>query len=99
MRIPTLLALVSASACAPAPMTPERAERLCAERVGLADGIEGTIEMGFGSGGSRTGASITLTKRILAPQTEDEFMAECVGDLLEGRSASTGVNISATHAI
>ncbi len=51
--------------------------------------------MGIGSGGSHTGASITLTNRIFSPQTEEEFMAECVEHLLEGSPTTTEVNVTA----
>ncbi len=95
MRIPVLHAFVLASACAPIPMTPDRAERQCAERAGLADGVAGSIQVGVGSGGSHSGASITLTRQIFSPQTEDEFMVECIGRLLEGESGPTEVGVSA----
>ncbi len=95
MRTPVLLTLVLASSCAPVPMTPDRAERQCAEKAGLADGVAGAIQVGVGSGGSHSGASITLTRKIFSPQTEDEFMVECVGRLLEGESSPTEVGVSA----
>ena len=95
MRMPVPFALALASACAPESMTPERAERLCAERIGLADGVSGVVEFGAGSDGAHSGASITLTRRIFTPQTEEEFMSECVGNLLEGRSSTTEVSVSA----
>ncbi len=100
MRFSVVPALAPASACAaPAPMTPERAERLCAEQVGLADGFAGAVEVGIGDGGTRTGASITLSERIFNPQTDREFMADCVERRLEGKPAMTEVNVSARRAI
>lgn len=99
MRILAFLAFAAASACTPPPMTQERAERQCAEQTGLADGISGAVHVGVGSGGSRSGASITLTKRIFAPQTEEEFISECVDRLLEGKTGTTEVNVSAGRTI
>ena len=98
MRFLTILAAGLTVACTPAPMTPERAESLCAEQIGLSDGIEGAIHVGIGSSGSHAGASITLTRRIFAPQTEDEFMAECVERLLDEKPAPIQLEVSASSA-
>ncbi len=83
------------AACAPAPMTPERAERLCRDEAGLADGVQGRIAIGVGSGGPAGSAEITLTDRILRPQTEEDFLADCIARRLAGRPppATAGITI------
>ncbi|MDJ0630764.1 MAG: hypothetical protein QNJ44_21080 [Rhodobacter sp.] len=75
-------------------MTPERAERLCREEAGLADGVRGTVGIGVGSGGPAGKAKITVTNRIFDPQSEAEFMAECIARRLEGRPAPTTAGIT-----
>ena len=85
-------------ACAPVPMTPERAERICREDAGLADGFGGRAEVGVGTGGARAGGSITVTNAILNPQSEAEYMRDCVERLLAGerRPATIGITIGAS---
>ena len=80
--------------CAPVPMTEERATRLCLEEAGLADGVGGTLGVGVGSSGATAKAGITLTNRILDPQTREEFMADCVARRLAGRPAPATVGIT-----
>ncbi len=80
--------------CAPVPMTPERAERLCREEAGLADGVQGNVGVGVGTGGARAKGSIVLTDRVFNPQTEAEFMAECIESRLAGERRPSRFGIS-----
>ncbi len=87
-------ALVASVGCAPVPMTPERAEMLCREEAGLADGVRGTVGVGVGTGGAKAKGSITVTNRVLNPQSEEEFLADCIDRRLAGRPAPTTVGIT-----
>ncbi len=79
------LSLATLAACAPQPMTVERAERQCREELPLADGVSGNVGIGVGTGGVRTRTGITVTNAILNPQSDREFMAECIDRVMEGR--------------
>lgn len=75
-------------------MTPERAERLCRDEARLADGVTGSVGLGVGSGGATGSAGITLTNRVFSPQSEEDFVAECVARRLAGQPQPTTVGIS-----
>ena len=75
-------------------MTPERAEALCREEVGQADGVSGRVGVGIGTGGPKAKGSITVTNRVLNPQSEEEFFAECIDRRLAGRPAPTTFGIT-----
>ena len=83
------------AACAPDPMTLERADRLCREEAGLADGVQGYVGIGIGSDGPAGKGRITITNRVFDPQSEQEFMAECVARRMSGKPKPTtfGVNL------
>ena len=81
-------------ACTPTPMTPERAERECRRQVNEADGVFGQVGVGVGTGGTRAGGNITVTNRVLNPQTPEEFMADCTSRKLERRPEPTTFGIS-----
>lgn len=85
-------------ACAPVPMTPERAERICREDAGLADGFGGNVGIGVGTGGGSARGSITVTNAIVNPQSEAEFMQDCVTRVLNGerRPVTVGITIGAS---
>jgi len=91
LAISVLIGLV---ACTPVPMTPERAEQLCRDEVRQADGVSGTVGVGIGTGGPKAKGSITVTDRVLNPQTEEEFLAECIARRVEGKPAPTRVGIT-----
>lgn len=86
------------AACAPVPVSPERAEALCRQEVGQADGVSGNVGVGVGVGGGSSGAkakgSITVTDRVFNPQTEQEFLAECIARRVNGEPAPTTVGIT-----
>lgn len=82
------------AACAPQPMTAERAERLCREEAGLADGVQGMVGVGVGTGGASGKAGITITNRVFSPQTEREFMAECIARRMAGGPKPTTAGIT-----
>lgn len=92
-----LLAPVILSACASVPMTPERAERICRDDAGLADGFQGNAGVAIGTGGANARGGITVTNRILNPQSEEAFMRDCVARVLngEGRAATFGITFGA----
>lgn len=75
-------------------MTPERAEALCREDAGLADGVQGRVGVGVGTGGGKAKGSITVTNRVLNPQTEDEFIRSCVARKLNGEPEPTTIGIT-----
>jgi hypothetical protein len=89
---------VTLIACAPVPMTLERAERICREDAGLADGFAGNVGVGIGTGGAKARGSITVTNKILNPQSEPDFMRECVMRVLNGerRPATFGITVGAS---
>ena len=75
-------------------MTPERAARLCQQEVGLADGVQGNVGVGVGSGGARASGEITVTNRVFNPVSEEDFMRECVADRLANKARATTVGIT-----
>lgn len=82
------------SACAPVPVTRERAQALCLGEVRDADGVSGYAGVGIGSSGGRAKGGIRVTNRVFNPQTEEEFLADCVARRLEGRPAPTQFGIT-----
>ena len=92
------LALLSLAAllgaCAPKPVSPERAEALCRQDARGADGVSGNVGVGVGTGGARAKGSITIDSRVLNPQTEDEFLAQCIQRRIDGRPAPTRFGIT-----
>lgn len=95
MRLAALtLGCATLCACAPVPMTPERAERLCREEAGLADGVQGKIGVGVSNDGARAGGAIVLTDRVFNPQSQEEFLAECIDSRLAGERRPTRFGIS-----
>lgn len=93
-----LISLLVLAACAPVPMTRERAEADCKREVGLADGVQGNVKVGVGTGGASGGVGIVITDRIFNPQTPEEFLAECVQRKMEGRPGrtTTGIRVGAS---
>jgi hypothetical protein len=75
-------------------MTPDRAERICREDAGLADGFGGNVGVGVGTGGAKARGSITVTNKILNPQSEADFMRECVRRVMNGDRGPTTVGIT-----
>lgn len=84
-----------AVACAPVPLGPEEAARQCRAEAGLADGISGSIGAGVSNRGPVGTGSITVTNRVLNPQTEAEFISECMRRKVDGRPPPTTFGISA----
>ncbi|WP_179378247.1 hypothetical protein [Jannaschia marina] len=82
------------AACDPVPVSPERAERLCRAEVGQADGVSGSIGAGVSNDGPRARGGITITNRVFNPQTEEEFLAECIARRVEGRPEPTTFGVS-----
>ena len=67
---------------------------LCQDEAHEADGVSGRVIVGGGSGGAKAKGSITVTDRVLNPQTEDEYVTECVDRRVNGRPAKTTVGIT-----
>ena len=65
-------------------MTLERADALCREELPRADGVSGTVGVGVGTGGPRAGGSVTIDNRVFNPQSEEEFLAECIARRMNG---------------
>ena len=88
---------LTAVACAPVPVTRERAERLCLEDAGLADGVRGTVGVGVGTGGAKAKGSITINNRVLNPQSEADFVSDCIARRMGGAPAplTYGITIGA----
>lgn len=87
------LAPLLALACAPVPMTRERAEQLCRDEVELADGVQTRVGIGIGTGGPRAKAGIIVTDRVFDPQSDEEFMAECIARRMAGAPTPTRTGI------
>ena len=94
-RILIFLAPTLVLACAPVPMSPNRAEALCREEAGLADGVEGRVGVGIGSEGPGARVGVRVTNRVFDPQTEAEFLNDCIARRMAGDPQPTtfGVNI------
>ena len=90
-----LLLPLGLMACAPVPLTPEKAARQCRAEAGQADGISGSVGAGISNRGPVGTGSITITNRVFNPQTEAEFVAECIARRLEGRPEPTTFGITA----
>ena len=82
------------SACAPVPMTLERAERLCRDEAPLADGVSGRVGVGVGTGGAKARGGIVVTDRVFNPQTEEEFMRDCIARRLNGEPQPTTFGVT-----
>ena len=92
-----MLALIlglALTACAPVPVTRDKAEALCLDELHQADGVSGTVGVGIGTGGAKAKGSITVTDRVFNPQTEDAFLAECIDRRVSGKPAPTTVGIT-----
>ncbi|CTQ48996.1 hypothetical protein [Jannaschia donghaensis] len=93
--IRALILLPLLAACAPVPMTPERAARECRANVGQADGTSGSVGAGISNNGPVSTGNITITNRVFNPQSETEFLAACIARKMEGRPEPTTFGISA----
>lgn len=91
------LSICLVGACASGPLKQERAEKLCREDLGLADGVQGTVGVGVGTGGAKAKGSITVTNRVLNPQTEAEYLQSCIDRRMAGKPAPAtfGITIGA----
>jgi len=67
------------SACGPA--TPERAHATCSERARAALGPTGTFSIGTGSGGTTTGASISISTDFLRGRSPEDVYQSCYTQL------------------
>ena len=92
--IRALFLLPLLAGCAPVPMTPERATRTCLAEIGQADGVSGSVGVGIGSTGPSTEGTVTVTNRVLAPQTESEFLSDCVARRVSGAPEPTVYGIT-----
>ena len=80
-RIFALTALAAATACAPAPITPERAAENCEERARAAQGPTGSVSVGVNSNdGPRAGVAIGLSSDFLTGRDPIEVYNDCVFD-------------------
>jgi hypothetical protein len=86
------------AACAPVPVSPERAAQLCRDEVGLADGVQGYVGVGVGTGGGKAKGSITVTDRVFNPQSADEAFAACIDRRVNGKPQPTtfGITVGAS---
>ena len=98
IRVATICVLLAATACAPVPMTYERAEALCREDIRGADGVSGNVGIGVGSGGGRAKGSITIDNRVFNPQSQDDYLADCIARRVNGEPQPTqfGITIGAS---
>ncbi|RLJ59472.1 hypothetical protein BCF46_1621 [Litoreibacter meonggei] len=92
-----LVPFVMLAACAPVPVSPERAAEMCRKEVGLADGVQGNIGVGVGTGGGKARGSITVTDKVFRPQSADAAFAACVDRKVNGKPEPTtfGITIGA----
>lgn len=93
-----LALLLLLAACAPVPVSPERAAQLCREEVGLADGVRGHVGVGVGTGGGKAKGSITVTDKIFNPQSADQAFEDCVARRVNGEPQPTtfGITVGAS---
>lgn len=89
-----LVLLPFLASCAPVPMTPEKAARQCRAEVGQADGISGSIGAGVSNRGAVGTGNITITNRVLNPQSEADFLADCIARRVDGRPEPTTFGVS-----
>ncbi|WP_394197133.1 hypothetical protein [Litoreibacter albidus] len=89
-----LAPLLMLAACAPVPVSPERAAQQCREEVGLADGIQGNIGVGVGTGGGKARGSITITDKVFRPQSADDAFAECMDRKVTGKPQPTTFGVT-----
>jgi len=82
------------SACTPVPMTQERAARECASEAELADGVRGNVGVGIGNTGASGKAGITVTNRVFNPQSERDFMRECIARKMSGAPKPTTFGVT-----
>lgn len=94
MMVRLLLLLPLLAACAPVPMTVERATRECRANVGQADGVSGSVGAGVSNHGAVGRGSITVTNRVFNPQSEEDFLADCIARRLEGGPNPTTFGVS-----
>ncbi|GIT91282.1 hypothetical protein JANAI62_17380 [Jannaschia pagri] len=94
IRIAAFLPLVLIACGPPAPITPERAERLCRSEAEQADGISGSIGVGIGSDGPSARGGITITDDIFNPRPRDEALADCIARRTAGEPTPTTVGIT-----
>lgn len=86
------------AACAPVPVSPQRAAELCREEVGLADGVQGHVGVGVGTGGGKARGSITVADKVFRPQSPDQAFEACVDRRVNGKPQPTtfGITIGAS---
>lgn len=94
MRTGFFLLPLLVMACTTAPPTPERALRQCRAEAPLADGISGSVGAGISNRGPVGDGSITITNRVFDPQSEDEYITDCIDRVLNGRPPPTTYAIS-----
>jgi hypothetical protein len=92
-----LVPILMLAACAPVPVSPERAAELCREEVGLSDGVQGNVGVGVGTGGGKARGSITVTDKVFRPQSADDAFAACIDRKVNGKPEPTtfGITIGA----
>ncbi|MFP4043682.1 MAG: hypothetical protein ACLFTP_03805 [Rhodosalinus sp.] len=95
-KAPPLFAAALAAACAPQPMTPARAAKLCAEEARAADGVTGNIRAGMSSEGPVGGGRLTVTSAVLSPVREQDALNACIDRRLAGRPAPPPRGLSIT---
>lgn len=88
------LLLVALVACAPVPVSPERAAQLCREQAGLGDGVRGNIGVGVGTGGGKVRGSITVTDKVFRPQDDQAAFEDCVARKIAGEAEPPTIGIT-----
>lgn len=73
-----LVVLLAAAACAPVPMSMERAEAQCADRARKAAAPTGSVGITVGSGGVDTRVAIGVSGDYLAGRDPQEVYRQCV---------------------
>ena len=86
IRAALVLLPLLAAACAP---SPQSAARRCQANAPLADGIAGSVGVGVSNGGPVRTGSLTVTNRVFNPQSEEQFIADCIERALDGRPEPT----------
>ncbi len=78
IRPVTYLLPLAVSACAPAPVSVERAMTECRRETPRPGGVSGQMRVGVGSDGLRSGLSLVITGDALRSRSAEETYARCV---------------------
>ena len=77
LSVISAIAMIGVGGCAPKPLSPELAARVCADRAGLAQRPRGTVGVGIGTGGVRGGVGLTVSPDFLLGRDPQDVYDAC----------------------